>query len=178
MLICRFDKSLPENQNGNITQLFYNHRAQNVYHTIAAAWENRILIPINRMNDFPINIEEPLSDNRERLCNRNDRVLSSPLQGCAMVMAYNADRQDAYVCHVAGGLLQSMSAALKRRVGDKILLIARILSAGGNAVDLFYSDIVNRLLEMGYRSSDICLIDGEDNFLMVGMSGSGDFAVM
>lgn len=177
MFICQFNGEEEGKSITNITTLFDQYRERNIHATVDAAWRNRFPIPFSRLTFTPQSYTM-LADSKSQSCDAGQFVISSPLMGCPMVMSYDAENPDAYVCHASGGLSEDMSDVLRGRENNRILLMTPILSSEGDAVDGVYTDIVTTLLGMGYGTNNICLIDGMKLTSMVWMSGSGDFAVV
>lgn len=82
---------------------------------------DRFPIPFSRLTVTPQSYKM-LADRESQSCVASQFVISSPLVGCPMVMSYDAENQDAYVCHAFGGLSEDMSDVLRGRKNKKTIV--------------------------------------------------------
>lgn len=176
MFICQYDKTVVGNPITNIEDLFNHYAAQNVHNTAAAAWGARFDIPVPDGAGVNPGTVTMLPDSTDAYCQAGTCATAiAGLVSCALIMAFDPDNEDAYVCHASGGLSLDMESKLADRVGNKILLITPTLSPNGAAVDPMYDGIVTALLQKGHAAADICLMDGKGLLSNVFMCGNGNF---
>lgn len=176
MFICQYDANAPGGAVNNIDILFQTYAVQNIHTTVAAAWGARFDIPIPNGVGINLGAMTMLPDSTDAECPAGTCATAiAGLVSCALIMAFDSNNADAYVCHASGGLSPQMENTLAGRLGNRILLITPLLSPGGTAVDSMYDGIVTTLLLQGHAPADICLVDGKGLLSNAIMGGNGGY---